>query len=335
MGSTVEVERVTVGATPSSPRRVGEAPGSDGGQLALVDTEAALLPPPLPLQRRLAVSKRLHPRSRQTLLVGDPPLAPRKALKVNVSSSAHQAAEAQAGVRRGAAPGEAVSEETAAQEKEEQVEEEEPMPRDVVGLGAEAGASAVAEATEGEAGAPETSDVRAVDAEAIGVAVAEARAPGSVETEAMESEHQATKVALSEATKAAEASRVEVSAWKSKAEGLEKEASQAAEASVAAQAALDVEVREHEALRSAVRTACEALGVEEVQSASSLGSRLIALSGHVRERLRGALHTGVKRALAVVSSHYAINLEAVSDGYVLPEDDEEADAEEFRQHSSR
>ena len=51
------------------------------------------------------------------------------------------------------------------------------------------------------------------------------------------------------------------------------------------------------------------------------------MSGHVRERLRGALHTGVKRALAVVSSHYAINLKAVSDGYVLPEDDEEADAE--------
>ena len=39
------------------------------------------------------------------------------------------------------------------------------------------------------------------------------------------------------------------------------------------------------------------------------------------------MHTGVKRALAVVSSHYAVNLEAVSDGYVLPEDDEEADAE--------
>ena len=79
--------------------------------------------------------------------------------------------------------------------------------------------------------------------------------------------------------------------------------------------------------RYAVRTACEALDVEEVQSASSLGSRLIALSGCVHERLRGALHMGVKRALAVVSSHYAVNLEAVSDGYVLPEDDEEADAE--------
>jgi len=40
------------------------------------------------------------------------------------------------------------------------------------------------------------------------------------------------------------------------------------------------------------------------------------------------LHTGVKRALAIVSSHYAgINLEAISDGYVLAEDDEEADEE--------
>ena len=37
---------------------------------------------------------------------------------------------------------------------------------------------------------------------------------------------------------------------------------------------------------------------------------------------------GVKRALAVVSSHYAsVNLEAVSDGYVLAEDYEEADEE--------
>ena len=40
-----------------------------------------------------------------------------------------------------------------------------------------------------------------------------------------------------------------------------------------------------------------------------------------------ALHTGVKCALAVVSSHYAVNLEAVSNGYLLPDDDEEADEE--------
>ena len=55
---------------------------------------------------------------------------------------------------------------------------------------------------------------------------------------------------------------------------------------------------------------------------------MIALSGQVHERLRGVLHTGVKRTLAVVSSHFAgVDLEAVSDGYVLAEDDEEADEE--------
>ena len=37
---------------------------------------------------------------------------------------------------------------------------------------------------------------------------------------------------------------------------------------------------------------------------------------------------GVKRALAIVSSHYAgIDLAAVSDGYVVAEDDEEAEEE--------
>ena len=48
----------------------------------------------------------------------------------------------------------------------------------------------------------------------------------------------------------------------------------------------------------------------------------------MRERLRGALHTGVKRALAVVALHYSsVDFEAISDGYVLPEGDEEADEE--------
>ena len=45
----------------------------------------------------------------------------------------------------------------------------------------------------------------------------------------------------------------------------------------------------------------------------------------MRERLRGALHTDVKRALAVIASHYVgVDLQAISDGYVLPDDDEEA-----------
>jgi len=101
-----------------------------------------------------------------------------------------------------------------------------------------------------------------------------------------------------------------------------------AEALVAVQAALKAETGEHDALQSAARTVCEALEVEGVESSSSLRSRLTALSGQGHERLRGALHTGVKRALAIVSSHYTgVNLVAISDGYVLPEDDEEADEE--------
>ena len=100
------------------------------------------------------------------------------------------------------------------------------------------------------------------------------------------------------------------------------------EASTVVQAALEAKIGEHDALQSATRTICEALEVEGVESGSSLRSRLTALSGQVRERLRGALHTGVKRALAVISSHYAgVNLEAISDDYVLAEDDEEAEEE--------
>ena len=40
------------------------------------------------------------------------------------------------------------------------------------------------------------------------------------------------------------------------------------------------------------------------------------------------MHTGVKRALAVVSSHYAgIDLEAIIDGYIMAKDDEKAEEE--------
>ena len=109
---------------------------------------------------------------------------------------------------------------------------------------------------------------------------------------------------------------------------MEAEVTRAAEASVAVQAVLETEIGEHDALKSAARTACEALEVEGVQSSSSLKSRLIALSSQVCERLRGALHTGVKHALAVIASHYiSVDLKAISDGYVLPDDDEEADEE--------
>ncbi|XP_066365254.1 uncharacterized protein [Miscanthus floridulus] len=141
--------------------------------------------------------------------------------------------------------------------------------------------------------------------------------------------HLLMKGALAKTLKVAEASRVEALAWKEKAEGLEKEVSQVAKASVEVQAVLEAKIREHNVLYSATRTTCDALEVGGVESGNSLRSRLIALSGRVHKRLRGALHTGVKRALAVVSLHYtSIDLEAISDGYILAEDDEDTEEED-------
>jgi hypothetical protein len=51
------------------------------------------------------------------------------------------------------------------------------------------------------------------------------------------------------------------------------------------------------------------------------------LGGHVRSRLRGALHHGIRRAFAVFASHYDVDLERVSEGYCLPDEEEVALAE--------
>jgi hypothetical protein len=50
----------------------------------------------------------------------------------------------------------------------------------------------------------------------------------------------------------------------------------------------------------------------------------------VRSRLRGALHHGVRRAFAVLASHYDVDLERVSEGYCLPDDEDAALAEAER-----
>jgi hypothetical protein len=47
----------------------------------------------------------------------------------------------------------------------------------------------------------------------------------------------------------------------------------------------------------------------------------------VRGRLRETLHHGVRRAFAVLASHYDVDLERVSEGYCLPDEDEAALAE--------
>jgi hypothetical protein len=54
------------------------------------------------------------------------------------------------------------------------------------------------------------------------------------------------------------------------------------------------------AMSKAISTFCRAFGLDDVPSGSSPQSHLRALGGHVRSRLRGALHHSVGRAFAVL-----------------------------------
>jgi hypothetical protein len=67
------------------------------------------------------------------------------------------------------------------------------------------------------------------------------------------------------------------------------------------------------AMSEAISAFCRTFGLDDVPSGSSPQSRLRALGGHVRSRLRGALHHGVRRAFVVLASHYDVDLERVSE----------------------
>jgi hypothetical protein len=80
-------------------------------------------------------------------------------------------------------------------------------------------------------------------------------------------------------------------------------------------------------MSEAISDFCQVFGFDDIPSGSSPQSRLQALGDHVRGRLREALHHGVRRAFAVLASHYVVDLERVSEGYCLPNEDEAALAE--------
>jgi hypothetical protein len=73
-----------------------------------------------------------------------------------------------------------------------------------------------------------------------------------------------------------------------------------------------------EELQAATLEACQEVEEGEVQAGSSMASRLRALSRHVTQRMHRALHLGVQNVLGVLSSHYQVDHEAVSTGYVVP-----------------
>jgi hypothetical protein len=81
------------------------------------------------------------------------------------------------------------------------------------------------------------------------------------------------------------------------------------------------------AMSEAISAFFQAFVLDGVSSGSSPQSHLRALGGHVRDRLHGALHHGVRRAFSVLASHYDVDLERVSEGYCLPNEEEAALAE--------
>jgi hypothetical protein len=90
-----------------------------------------------------------------------------------------------------------------------------------------------------------------------------------------------------------------------------------------AQAAEQKEV-DRVAMSEAISAFCQIFGLDDVPSGSCPQSRLQALGDHARGILREALHHGVRRAFVVLASHYDVDLERVSEGYCLPNEDEAA-----------
>jgi len=76
--------------------------------------------------------------------------------------------------------------------------------------------------------------------------------------------------------------------------------------------------------RTAV-SVCQELEGEGAVSGSSVISRLRALGGRIAEHAKSTFRLGVLRALAVASTHYIMDLQRVSSGYVVP-NDADADA---------
>jgi hypothetical protein len=83
------------------------------------------------------------------------------------------------------------------------------------------------------------------------------------------------------------------------------------------QTAYNSSQQELEELRAAALEACQEVEEGEAQAGSSMASRLHALGGLVAQCMCRALHLGVKKALGVVASHYQVDFEAVSSGYVV------------------
>ena len=85
----------------------------------------------------------------------------------------------------------------------------------------------------------------------------------------------------------------------------------------AIQVAFTVAQVEHADLEHTAVAVCRELEGEGASSGSSVASRLRSLGGRVAERIWSAFRLGVQRTLGVASTHYDMDLERVSSGYVV------------------
>jgi hypothetical protein len=112
---------------------------------------------------------------------------------------------------------------------------------------------------------------------------------------------------------------------------LEKEQQVAQAAANSFQSLFKAEAQQTQLLQGAISSVCDGLGVgpdadtEEDAPGNSFVRRMVALGRLVREMIRGSLHHGVKRALAVVRSGFVYDMELVADGFItdLDRTDEE------------
>jgi len=65
---------------------------------------------------------------------------------------------------------------------------------------------------------------------------------------------------------------------------------------------------------------CQELEGEGAVSGSSVISRLRALGGRIAKHTKSTFRLGVLQAIAVASTHYLMDLQRVSSGYVVPDD---------------
>jgi hypothetical protein len=88
----------------------------------------------------------------------------------------------------------------------------------------------------------------------------------------------------------------------------------------------EAEARRTQLLQGAITSVCDGLGVEpdvdtkEDASRNSFVSRMASLGHLVCEKIRGGLHHGVNRSMAVVRSGFKYDMGLIADGFITDPD---------------